>query len=109
MIKIIFIDGNSARHEVDAKIGDTLLQVAWANKIDIEGACEGNLACSTCHVVVDPAWYDKLPAATSDETDMLDLAISPTKTSRLGCQIKVTAQMDGLILHLPQKTKTLKG
>jgi ferredoxin, 2Fe-2S len=101
MPKIIFIDKANQAREMSAEIGQTLLQVAWAHGLDVEGACEGNLACSTCHLIVDPAWYGKLPPASLDETDMLDLASGVTKTSRLGCQIKVTEALDGLVVRLP--------
>jgi len=66
---------------VAAKIGDTLLEVAKEFDIDVEGACEGTLSCSTCHLIVDPAWFDKIPdLLTEEEQDMLDLAYSPTDT-----------------------------
>lgn len=101
MPKIIFIDKANQAREMSAEIGQTLLQVAWAYGLDVEGACEGNLACSTCHLIADPAWYGKLSPASLDETDMLDLASGVTKTSRLGCQIKVTEVLDGLVVRLP--------
>ena len=75
--------------KVEAKIGDHLLQVAHANDIDIEGACEASLACSTCHVILDPQIYEKLEDACEEEDDLLDLAYGLTHTSRLGCQVYV--------------------
>src|SRR5207302_9227085 len=75
--------------------------------IDIEGACEGSLACSTCHVIVDPEWYDLLKEASEDEEDMLDLAFGLTATSRLGCQIIITEELDGLVVKLPTSTRNL--
>ena len=79
----------------------SILEIAHKNGIDIEGACEGSLACSTCHIIVDVAWYDKLDAPSWDEEDMLDLATGLTLTSRLGCQIILTDKLDGLEVVLP--------
>ena len=107
MPKIIFIERDGNRKEVDAKLGDTLLDVAWANKVDVEGACEGSLACSTCHLVVDDDWFARLPAADEDEEDMLDLAFGLTRTSRLGCQLTVTEDMDGLVVSLPKEVRNM--
>ena len=74
---------------------------------DMEGACEGSLACSTCHVIVDQEWFPKLEPASEDEEDMLDLAFDLTKTSRLGCQIIMTEDLDGLVVTLPQQTNNM--
>ncbi|QJE72498.1 2Fe-2S iron-sulfur cluster binding domain-containing protein [Aerophototrophica crusticola] len=101
MPKMVFIETDGTRREVDAPLGLSILEVARRHNIDIEGACEGSLACSTCHVVVDPQWYDLLPDASEDEEDMLDLAFGLTKTSRLGCQIRMTEELDGLTVKLP--------
>ncbi len=107
MPRIIFVDPNGTRREVEAPIGSTLLEVAHDNDIEIEGACEGSLSCSTCHVIVDPDDYDRLSAPSEDEEDMLDLAFGLTSTSRLGCQITVTEELDGLIVRLPTETRNL--
>ena len=107
MPKITFVEPDGNRREVDAPEGLSILEIAHKNDIDLEGACEGSLACSTCHVVVDPAWYDKLPEATEDEEDMLDLAFGLTHTSRLGCQIKVTPELDGIVVTLPSATRNM--
>ncbi|MFZ2006586.1 MAG: ferredoxin family 2Fe-2S iron-sulfur cluster binding protein [Stellaceae bacterium] len=107
MPKMIFIERDGAQREVDAPLGLSVLEIAHRNKIDIEGACEGSLACSTCHVVVDPEWYDLLKEATEDEEDMLDLAFGLTQTSRLGCQIIVTEELDGLTVRLPSATRNM--
>lgn len=107
MPKITFIKTDGARLEVDAPIGLSILEIAHRNDIDLEGACEGSLACSTCHVVVDPDWYDVLKEATEDEEDMLDLAFGLTKTSRLGCQIVITEELDGLVVSLPASTRNM--
>jgi ferredoxin, 2Fe-2S len=85
------------------------MQLAVNNGLDVEGACGGAMACSTCHVIVDKDWYGKLPVATDDETDMLDLAPGITRTSRLGCQIKMTDALDGLTVQLPKTTKSMLG
>jgi len=105
MPKIVFIERDGSRREVDAKLGASVLDVARQYDIDIEGACEGSLACSTCHVIVDPEWYDLLNEASVDEEDMLDLAFNLTTTSRLGCQIIITEELDGLTVRLPAPTR----
>ncbi|GAB6054069.1 ferredoxin family 2Fe-2S iron-sulfur cluster binding protein [Magnetospira thiophila] len=107
MPKMTFIEPNGSRRVVDAPVGQSVLEIAHHNKIDLEGACEGSLACSTCHVVVDPEWYDKLEEADEDEEDMLDLAFALTHTSRLGCQIVMTKELDGLVVTLPAATRNV--
>ncbi len=102
-----FIDPDGVRHEVDAPAGLSLLDIAQRNDIDIEGACEGSMACSTCHVIVDPGDYGRLPRASEDEEDMLDLAFGLTRTSRLGCQIIMREELDGLTVSLPAETSNL--
>lgn len=96
MPKIIFLTARGERREIEAPIGLSVMEVAKHNGIDIEAACEGSLACATCHVIVDPSWYDKLPRRAEEEEDMLDLAFGLTKTSRLSCQILVSEELDGL-------------
>ncbi|MFQ5775496.1 MAG: ferredoxin family 2Fe-2S iron-sulfur cluster binding protein [Kiloniellaceae bacterium] len=103
MPRMTFIDPAGARHEVEAPLGLTILEVARKNDIDIEGACEGSLSCSTCHVIVNRGAYAQLPDPDEDEEDMLDLAFGLTPTSRLGCQIVVTEDLDGLTVTLPAK------
>jgi 2Fe-2S ferredoxin len=107
MPKVVFIERNGTPREVDAPLGLSVLEVAHRNGVDIEGACEGSLACSTCHVIVDPEWYDLLKEASEDEEDMLDLAFNLSKTSRLGCQIIITEELDGLTVRLPAATRNL--
>jgi ferredoxin, 2Fe-2S len=107
MPRMTFIDRDGTPHEVEAPIGLSVLEIAHRHGIDIEGACEGSLACSTCHVIVDPEWYELLKDATEDEEDMLDLAFGLTKTSRLGCQIVITEELDGLTVKLPAATRNL--
>ena len=109
MPKITFIDTEGTRREVDAPIGLSVLEIAHKNDIDLEGACEGSLACSTCHVIVEQEWYDLLSDASEDEEDMLDLAFGLTKTSRLGCQIIMSEELDGLTLKLPSGTRNMQG
>ncbi len=107
MPKMVFIKAGGERVEVEAPLGLSVLEIAHRNNIDLEGACEGSLACSTCHIVVDPEWYDVLEEASEDEEDMLDLAFGLTHTSRLGCQIKMTEELDGLTVTLPTATRNM--
>ena len=92
---------------IDAPNGISLLEVAHKNDIDLEGACEGSLACSTCHIIIDEEFFDKLPEASEDEEDMLDLAFGLSHTSRLGCQIIVTDEIDGITVSLPNATRNM--
>lgn len=101
MPRIVFIEANGNRKEVDAPLGLSIMEVAHKFDIDLEGACEGSLACATCHVVVEPSWYARLEEPSEDEEDMLDLAFDLQQTSRLGCQIVVTEEMEGMIVALP--------
>lgn len=107
MPKLTFIDRDGNHHVVDAPIGLSVLEIAHRNQIDLEGACEGSLACSTCHVVVDPEDYERLSEASEDEEDMLDLAFGLTATSRLGCQIIMTEELDGLKVSLPTGSRNM--
>ena len=109
MPKMIFVQRDGTNREVDAPIGLSVLEIAHKHDIDIEGACEGSLACSTCHVIVDAGWYAKLSKATEDEEDMLDLAFGLTETSRLGCQIVMSEKLDGLVVKLPAGTRNMMG
>ena len=107
MPKMTFIERDGTRREVEAAAGLSVLEVAHRHGIDIEGACEGSLACSTCHVIVDPEWHELLKEASEDEEDMLDLAFGLTATSRLGCQIIMTEELDGLTVRLPAATRNM--
>ena len=102
MPKITFVLKDGTEKEVEAPEGISLLEAAHQNDIDLEGACEGSLACSTCHVVVAEDWFDNLEEPTEDEEDMLDLAFGLTHTSRLGCQIAMSPELDGLKLTVPE-------
>ena len=107
MPKMTFIERDGNRREVDAPVGLSVLEIAHRHGVDVEGACEGSLACSTCHVIIDPEWYELLKEASEDEEDMLDLAFNLTGTSRLGCQIVITEELDGLTVELPAATRNL--
>lgn len=107
MPKMTFIQPDGARLEVEAPEGLSVLEIAHRNKVELEGACEGSLACSTCHIVVAPEWYDKVNPATEDEEDMLDLAFGLTSTSRLGCQIIMKQDLDGLVVSVPAATRNM--
>lgn len=108
MPKISFEYPDGRVQEVDAPKGISLLEVAHRNAVPLEGACEGSLACSTCHVIIlEEERYNHLPEPTEDEEDMLDLAFGLTPTSRLGCQIMVTDELDGLRVRLPEATRNM--
>ena len=109
MPKMTFVERNGSPRTVDAPLGLSVLEIAHKHGVDIEGACEGSLACSTCHVIVDAAWFPKLAKPTEDEEDMLDLAFGLQQTSRLGCQIVMTQALDGLVVKLPEGTRNAQG
>ena len=88
-----------------AREGETLLEVAHNNGVDLEGACEASLACSTCHVILPEPVYDALEEPCEEEEDLLDLAYGLTHTSRLGCQILVTPEMSEMKVRLPSATR----
>ncbi len=104
MPKIVFISPDGAETEIDVAEGTSILQAAWDNDIDIEGACEGCMACSTCHVIIDETHFAALPDPGDEEEDLLDLAWGVRPTSRLGCQVTVTAESDGMMVTLPATT-----
>ena len=107
MPRVTFVLTDGVRREIMAAAGETLLQIAWDNHIDIEGACGGVMACSTCHLIVDPAHIDRLDPPGEEEDEMLDLAWGLKPTSRLGCQIVLTDALDGLVVSLPAETHNL--
>ena len=109
MPKIIFVERDGTRREFDVPVGLSVMEIAHQHDIDLEGACEGSLACSTCHVIVDPNDFDRLSDPTEDEEDMLDLAFGLTPTSRLGCQIIMTEELDGLTVTLPSETHDMRS
>jgi ferredoxin, 2Fe-2S len=108
MPKMTFIERDGTAREVEAPLGLSVLEIAHRNGIDIEGACEGSLACSTCHVIVDAGWFKRLAEPTEDEEDMLDLAFGLQPTSRLGCQLVMTEALDGLVVRLPGGSRNAK-
>ncbi|KAK3997535.1 2Fe-2S ferredoxin-type domain-containing protein [Cladorrhinum sp. PSN332] len=107
---VTFIDKEGAEHKIAVCKGDNLLDIAQAHDLEMEGACGGSCACSTCHVIVmDQEYYDKMPEADDDENDMLDLAFGLQETSRLGCQVVMTPELDGLRVQLPSTTRNMQS
>ncbi len=102
MVKVRFIDRDGEVTEAEGEPGTPLLDLAQAVGMPLEGTCEGQMACSTCHVIVAKDWFDKLPPAVEEEEDMLDLAAGVTRTSRLSCQIVLTEELNGLEVKIPQ-------
>jgi ferredoxin len=100
-ITITFLDHSGKPVATSAAPGDNLLRVGQAAGLPLEGTCEGQMACSTCHVIVAPEWFDRLQPAAEEEEDMLDFAAGARRTSRLSCQIELTAEMDGLTVSVP--------
>ncbi|WP_291138361.1 2Fe-2S iron-sulfur cluster-binding protein [Erythrobacter sp.] len=100
-MKVKFIAPDGRVVEAEAEPGDSLLRVGQAAGLPLEGTCEGQMACSTCHVVVAPEWFERLSEASEEEEDMLDFAAGVRRTSRLSCQIELTEAMDGLTVTVP--------
>jgi ferredoxin len=110
MTKVTFISADGEqRQEVDAPAGSVLLSVAQAAGQPLEGTCEGQMACSTCHVIIDAADFGKLRRASEDEEDMLDLAAAATRTSRLACQIMLDEKIDRLTVRIPGEFYNMQG
>lgn len=108
--KVTFVDKEGDEYTFVVADGDNLLDIAQDNDLEMEGACGGSCACSTCHVIVsDPDMFDQMPEPDDDENDMLDLAFGLTETSRLGCQVKMTPELDGLVVKLPSMTRNLQA
>ena len=108
LVRFLRADGTLDK-EVEGKAGDRLLDVAWAAREPLEGACEGVMACSTCHVIVDAEDFPKLPPASEEEEDLLDLAAHAARTSRLACQILLTDGMESLTVRVPPSAKNWMG
>jgi ferredoxin-2, mitochondrial len=115
---VTFVTSDGDRTTLQVNAGDSLLDVAHEHDIDLEGtspsstdkgACEGSLACSTCHVIVAPEYYDKMEEPTDEENDMLDLAPGLTETSRLGCQVIMSKEFDGMVVTLPNATRNVQS
>ncbi|XP_031403713.1 uncharacterized protein LOC116213047 [Punica granatum] len=105
-ISVTFVDKDGEEKHIKVPIGMSMLEAAHENDIELEGACEGSLACSTCHVIVmNMQYYNKLEDPTDEENDMLDLAFGLTDTSRLGCQVIATPELDGIRLAIPAATR----
>ncbi|XP_061686976.1 ferredoxin-2, mitochondrial [Syngnathoides biaculeatus] len=105
VVNVVYVDRSGQRIPVRAKVGDNILYLAHKNGIELEGACEASLACSTCHVYVSRDHLDKLPEPLEREDDMLDMAPMLQENSRLGCQIILTPEMEGMELTLPKVTR----
>ncbi|KAM0723423.1 hypothetical protein Q7P37_000409 [Cladosporium fusiforme] len=107
---VTFIEKNGNEVVLTVADGDNLLDIAQANDLEMEGACGGSCACSTCHVVVtSDEMFDKMEEPSDDENDMLDLAFGLTETSRLGCQVVMSKELDGLVVKLPSMTRNLQA
>jgi ferredoxin len=103
MIRVRFVSADGVQdHAVEAAEGAVLLEVAQNAGQPLEGTCEGQMSCSTCHVA-------RLPRASEEEEDMLDLAIGATRTSRLACQIVLTPELDGLTVRMPPEHRDMQG
>jgi ferredoxin-2, mitochondrial len=109
MVKVTFITAQDQRIAAEAAPGTRLLEAGQNAGLPLEGTCEGQMACSTCHVIVAPEWFDRLDAASDDEEDMLDLAAGVTRTSRLSCQIVLSEALDGLEVHVPEEARDMQG
>ena len=109
MIGVCFVQADGSRSAAKGEEGTSLLEAGQAIGMALEGTCEGQMACSTCHVIVDPEWFGALPAASSDEEDMLDLAACATRHSRLSCQIVLTAALEGLAVRIPSEARNMQG
>ena len=104
MPKITYIAPDGTKSEIDAPVGSTVMENAVKNMVDgIEAECGGACACATCHVYVDDAWAEKIGTPAAMEEDMLDFAYDVRPTSRLSCQIKVNEELDGLVVHIPER------
>jgi ferredoxin len=109
MVRVRFIDRDGREKVADGEAGTSLLELAQAAGMPLEGTCEGQMACSTCHVVVAPEWFDRLATASEDEEDMLDLAAHVTRTSRLSCQIELSDEIDGIEVRIPAESRDMQG
>lgn len=106
MFEFVSVDGAKS-WPVSGKVGESLLDVAWRHQVPVEGACEGAMACSTCHMLITPDLFETLKPAGDEEEDMLDITYNVTATSRLGCQVLVEPQFDGQKIYLPQNTRNM--
>lgn len=104
MVRVRFIGREGEVTEAEGAVGVSLLEVGQAAGMPLEGTCEGQMACSTCHVIVAREWFDRLKPASEEEEDMLDLAASVTHTSRLSCQILLDPELEGLEVRIPDES-----
>ncbi|RKF21927.1 2Fe-2S ferredoxin [Altericroceibacterium spongiae] len=104
-MKVLFFTSDDRKVEAEAKPGDRLLDVGQGIGMPLEGTCEGQMACSTCHVILGEKWFAKLPEASEEEEDMLDLAAGVQRFSRLSCQIELTEELDGIEVHVPAESR----
>lgn len=103
MPRIVFVEAGGRRHEVEAKLGESVMQAATGNLVPgIVADCGGSCCCATCHAYVDPPWAARMPRIGADEANMLDGVVEPRPGSRLTCQIAVTETLDGAVFHLPK-------
>ena len=109
MVKVSFVTSDGRKVEAEGQPGRSLLEVGQAAGLPLEGTCEVQMACSTCHVIVTAEWFDRLAAASDDEEDMLDLAAGVTRTSRLSCQIVLSEALDGLEVRVPEEARDMQG
>lgn len=109
MVKVSFTNTDGTETVSEASEGVSLLEVGQAAGMPLEGTCEGQMACSTCHVIVDADWFTRLPQASEEEEDMLDLAYGVERCSRLSCQIDLSAELDGLSVRLPSESRDMSG
>ncbi len=108
-IRVTFRLASGEQKKIETDPGVTVLQLAHELGIEMEGACEGNMACSTCHVIVDEEHFEELPEASEEEEEMLDLAVGLKATSRLGCQVVIEEALDGIILDVPAEHRNMMG
>jgi ferredoxin len=109
MISVRFVAADGSVTRAEGAPGDSLLRTGQAIGVPLEGTCEGQMACSTCHVIVDAADFDRLSRACEEEEDMLDLAAGATRTSRLACQIILSPDLDGLTVRVPAEARNMQG
>ncbi|MEE4537418.1 MAG: 2Fe-2S iron-sulfur cluster-binding protein [Erythrobacter sp.] len=108
-LTVTFVDHRGREVTASAEPGDTLLRVGQAAGLPLEGTCEGQMACSTCHVIIAEEWFAQLPEASEDEEDMLDFAASVARTSRLSCQIMLSDSLDGLTVVVPAHSQDARA
>ncbi|MAC57362.1 MAG: 2Fe-2S ferredoxin [Novosphingobium sp.] len=108
LLNVLFVTAKGEKVTAQAEPGARLLEVAQSAGMPLEGTCEGQMACSTCHVIVAPDWFAKLPEASMEEEDMLDLAAGVARTSRLSCQIELTPDLDGIEVRIPGVSRDMQ-